>query len=172
MLVPTLIFGAALGTAYLRAKPKRQAKPDPFVAHIFRQALDGKMKPAEYRTLADWMKKWGYLEEARVLNARASYGELPQATRDQHQAIITKTLQSKDPALVRRIAENLYHQGAIANGVRLRKHAAALDAAIKIAPIEPPPPVTPEPIVTPDPANGVSAGTGGPTQEGEQQAAE
>ncbi len=176
MLVPTLIFGAVVGTAWVKAKPKRQAAPDPMVAHVFRQALDAHMAPDKYRKLAAFMEKYGYLEEARVLNARASYGELPQATRDLHTQMITKALTATDPILVRKIADNLYRQGAIANGTRLRRHAAALDAAAKVAPVAvapptpPPPPAPPPPAAPPvaDPTTGA-----GPSQESDtQQAAE
>ena len=164
--LPLVLFGGAVGAAWWRAKPKRQAAPDPTVSHVFRQALDARLAPDGYRKLADWMERWGYLEEARVLRARAGYGELPDNVRQMHHEVITRALASDNAPAVRQIADNLYKQGAIANAMRLRKHAAALEAAITVKPVEaappPPPPAPPPAPAAPPPTGPTQAETPSP----------
>jgi hypothetical protein len=140
----TLVFGSALTAAWLKAKPRAQAQATPTTQWILGRVLDAKLPPDEYRRMAKGFEQHGFHAEGKVLRARAAYGELPQAVRDQHKAIVQQALLSDNVPVIRQIADNLYDQGAVANATRLRRHAAAVEAAAAIAPVSAPMP-DPEP---------------------------
>jgi hypothetical protein len=143
------VFGAVAiagiaAAAWSRAKPRAQAQPTPTTRWIFQRVLDAKLAPDEYRKMADGFERHGYLEEARVLRSRASYGELPPEVREGHKWACQQALLSNNGPVIRQIADLLYAQGAIANATRLRNHANAVEAAARVAPVPPAPPPEPE----------------------------
>jgi hypothetical protein len=124
--LPAAIFGMA-GLVAIKKKPVVSPETLANRRMIYEVALQSK-DPVALRRLSQAFASQGHKAEAIMLEKRAVLRELPEKVLEDRREAMRKGLASSNASGVRNLAAAFEHMGCTGVAVRLREHAAALDA--------------------------------------------
>lgn len=144
LLVIGIVSGLGL-LGYRKLEKGQHGEETPARKLIFENAMRTPgLTPDKLRFLADSFDKEGLRHYAAQLRQRAANAELPEETKQAHQAVFRKAMQSKNPEAVEKVAQAFADMQKTASAEQLRTYAKGLRAALQVHVQESPPAAPPE----------------------------
>jgi peptidoglycan hydrolase-like protein with peptidoglycan-binding domain len=99
----------------------------PEQAKVYTSALQNVKEPEKLETLAKAFQKGGKPKQAKVLMKRAAVSKLPKKQQKNRKEVFKKALNSKNPKVVKKVANAFAGEGCIGAASRLHDYANALE---------------------------------------------
>lgn len=143
LTIGTIVIGYQLfkrqgGPAFGAMTPQRE--------EVFNNALEHLKDPERLKKLADVFEQEGLKTQASILRRRAAWRARDQKTKDEHEAIFQKALQSKNVDAILRVALAFEGMTATLKAKQLREHAekvktgekTVIETTAEVKPVEKP----------------------------------